>query len=130
MVKSMLLTTCSWNDEKYESFHLIPITTDCPYLEGIYDPIAKLLVLFSNHNTEHLDMIDQINEFGDSMTRKNKLLVERHKFNAPKELYIHKPEEIELFINLIAINASTFEFNKYLENPILFSKSVHSRLRN
>ena len=42
---NMLLIKSNWNDG--ETFRMIPLTIDCPYVECIYDPKQKVLVLIS-----------------------------------------------------------------------------------
>lgn len=41
--KSMLLFTSDWAGTK--SFRLMPIQENCPFIEGLYDPTQKVLVM-------------------------------------------------------------------------------------
>ena len=41
--KNMLMFTTHWGEQ--ETFKLMPVTTDCPYSEVIYDPSTTLLVV-------------------------------------------------------------------------------------
>ena len=42
---NMLLIKSSWNEG--ETFRLLPLTADCPYVECIFDPATKVFVVIS-----------------------------------------------------------------------------------
>ena len=45
MEKNMMLVSGNWGP--YETFKLIPVNTDCPYVEAIFDPSGKILAVIS-----------------------------------------------------------------------------------
>jgi hypothetical protein len=116
--KSLLLTTCNWENGQYESFKMIPVTNDCPYTEVFYDPLARVLVLFAKDKKEHFTVLQKLDEFGHGARKNNKPLVDRHRLESFKEHYIDRPEEIAQFVNLFAINADQYDFQKYLKELV------------
>jgi hypothetical protein len=113
--KSLLLTSCSWDNGAYESFRMLPVTQECPYVEAFYDPLEKLLVVLSKDKKESLAMIPKTDEYGNGMKKNNRPLMDRQRMVSFKEFYITKPEEIKQFINLFAYNANVFNYHKILE---------------
>lgn len=120
MNKSMMLITGSWRDGK--TFKLIPTTPDSPYNEGIFDPEAKVLALIGKEKKQSLHMLAKLNEFGDPQTLRvgkrangKDYSEERKTIETYYEYYVESPEEIKDIINLLALNADTFDFSKYID---------------
>lgn len=113
--KSLLLTSCTWDNGAYESFRMIPVTQDCPYVEAFYDPLEKLLVVLSKDKKESMTMVHKVDEYGNAVKKNNRPLIDRQRMVSFKEFYITKPEEIKQFINLFAYNANAFNYHKFLE---------------
>jgi hypothetical protein len=124
--KSMLLTTSMWESEKpeiqYETFNLMPIAKECPFREGFFDPEVGVLVLMSKECREQFTPIPRINEFGSEIFKRNRKLVHQQRIQIPVEHIIEDPKEIRNFLNLFAYNTDTFDFEKYLDGPVMPSK--------
>lgn len=52
------------NEEAYKSFTLVPIQDNVPFIQGMYDPTGKSLVLLSPHQRQHFDMLTQFDSKG------------------------------------------------------------------
>lgn len=123
---SMLLITSEWGDNK--SFRLIPITNDCPYVEGIYDPIEKVLVIISKIRKQTFHMVAKLDEQGDPQKLKKQRVnmkpfpEERKIVDTYQEYYITETEEINSMIQKLAENSSTFDFAKYMHTPAVTAK--------
>lgn len=115
--RSLLLTSCKWNNGNYESFRMIPVTQECPYVEAFYDPELKVLVVLSKEKKESLAVVPKIDAYGNDARKNNRPLVDRHRMAYFKEYYITKPEEVTQFIKLFAFNAEIFDYNKIIERP-------------
>lgn len=124
--RSMLLTTSEWESEnnkvQCETFRLIPITTNCPFREGFYDPEVGVLVLMAKDNREQFTTMPRINEYGLEIFKRKKALVDQHRVQLPVEHIIKEPKEIKDFLTLFAFNVEVFEFQKYLDGPVIANK--------
>jgi hypothetical protein len=119
MNKTMMLVTSTWDREK--TFKLIPVSPDSPYNEGIFDPENKVLAVISKEKKQTLHMIAKLNEFGDPQTLKigrrpngKEYSEERKTMESFYEYYLENAEEIKNLINMIAINADSFDYAQYL----------------
>lgn len=120
MTKSMMLITSSWRQGK--TFKMIPVSTDCPYNEAIFDADSKVLAVISKEKKESLHMLAKLNEFGDPQTLKvgrrtngKDYAEERKALETFYEYYIEDQKEINDFINMFAANADNFDYAKYFE---------------
>lgn len=117
---SMMLITSQWGDTK--SFRLMPITKDCPFVEGIYDPMGQVLVMISNHSKETFHMLAKLDEQGDPQKlkkpRENRKPYpeERKVLETYQEFYIGEPTEMETVINMFAINSATFDYKAVIKS--------------
>ncbi len=117
--KTMLLITSNWGDNK--SFRLMPVSKECPYSEGIYDPESNVLVIMSGEIKESMHMLPKLDDSGDAIrtkaVRPNKknYKEQRVQLETFTEYYISVREEIENLISMIAINAESFDYKKYLK---------------
>lgn len=116
--KNMMLITSIWNGAK--TFRLIPLSNDSTYAEGIYDPGAKTLALMSRQMGEMFRMVPKLNDNGDMEKAKavrqngSQYKEERRVIKSSIEYYITDKSEIIELINLLAVNAPTFDYNQYL----------------
>jgi hypothetical protein len=114
----MMLITSYWGEDK--SFRLMPITEDCLFVEGIYDPSQKVLVMIANRVKETFQMMARLDEQGDQMKLKRPrqngkpFPEERRVLDTYQEFYIRDTKEIEELINMLAINTSTFDYKSFL----------------
>jgi hypothetical protein len=97
---------------------MIPINQECPYVEVFYDPEEKVLVVLSKEKKESMTLVPKLDEYGNATKKNNRPLVDRQRMNYFKEYYIKKPEEVEAFIQLFAINADGFDYEKSLKAAI------------
>ena len=120
---TMLLVSSPWQGRK--SFKLMPITQDCPFNEAIFDSENKVLVLMSKEKKESVHMMPKLDENGDPQrvkaARPNGKTYKEHRVTLETytEHYIAEKEEIAEIINMLAVNASSYDFNKYLNPPAI-----------
>jgi hypothetical protein len=116
---SMIIVQSTWQDS--QTFRLIPVTLECPYVECILDPATKVFVVISKINKTSLHMIPRLDDNGDPLlvkgARPNGRTVreERKTIDTFQEFYIEDKKAMEDIINLMAINAKTFKYKKFLE---------------
>jgi hypothetical protein len=113
--RSLLLTSCTWDNGAYESFRMLPVTQECPYVEAFFDPLEKVLVVLSKDKKESLTIVHKLDEYGNGVKKNNRPLLDRQRMVSFKEFYITRPEEIKQFINLFAHNAEDFNYQKFLD---------------
>lgn len=118
-MKSMLLVSSDWSSIK--SFRLMPIANDCPFVEGIFDPTSKTLVMMSKDEKEMFHMMPKLDDNGDPVKAKMRrpngrdYREERKTLRTFQEHYITEKKEIEDLISTIAVNAESFNYKQYLE---------------
>lgn len=119
---TMKLISCPWQGQK--SFRLMPVSKDCPYTEGLYDPNSKVLVLISVLKKESFHMVPRMDDDGNAMPTKDRKDVkkERKLLETFTEYYITEKVEIEEAIKDHAVNADTFDFVKYLDASTLIAE--------
>lgn len=120
MTKSMMLVTGSWGNTK--TFKMIPVTPECPYNEAIFDRDGKVLALIGKEKKQSMHMLAKLNDMGDVQRLKvgkrdngKDYAEERKTLETYYEYYIEHPEEIVDIVNMLAINAESFDFNQYME---------------
>jgi hypothetical protein len=117
--QSMLIITSSWGQNK--TFKMIPVLSDCPYNEAIYDPENQVLAVVSKQKKETFHMMPKLNELGDPQTLKigkrengKNFAEQRVSLDTFYEYFIEEPSEIRSFINRFAINADTYELDQHM----------------
>ena len=125
--KSMLLVTSNWGP--HVSFKAIPINTDCPYMEAIFDPSSKILAVISKHSKQSYHMLPKLDDNGDPQKLKlskreggKDFKEERRLIETYAEYYISMRDEVETFLNAFCLNADSYDYkallDKKLENQI------------
>jgi len=121
--KSMMLVTSNWGP--YKSFKAIPINTDCPYMEAIFDPSSKILAVISKHSKQSYHMLPKLDDNGDPMKLKmskrengKDFREERRLIETYAEYYIAEKAEIETFLNGFCLNADSYNYTEYLEGEL------------
>jgi hypothetical protein len=116
---NMMLVNSAFRNAK--SFSLIPVSNDSPYVEALFDPSSSILAVISKVQKESFHMMPRIDENGEPLKLKSpnpqtgKVVKEqRVLINTFNEHYITDKKDIELFINLFAINASSFDYKSFL----------------
>jgi hypothetical protein len=116
---NMLLIKSDWNED--QTFKLIPLTLDCPYIEGIYDPSTNVLVMISRVSMSKLHMLPKLDDNGDpaplKMPRKNGRAVkeERKTVETFQEFYIDNIDAVNSIIDIFAVNKDKFDYKKYIK---------------
>ena len=63
--KSMMLVKSAFGQKK--SFKLIPITNDCPFVECLFSPREKILVVISKFMKQSYHMVPKLDDNGDEI---------------------------------------------------------------
>ena len=119
MKNTMMIVQATWNET--QTFRLIPIAVECPYVECIFDPATKVFVIISKITKQSLHMLPKMDENGDPVTCKSarpngrKFKEERNKIEVFQEYYVEDKIAIKDLINLFAVNASTFDYAAFTE---------------
>jgi len=115
----MMIVQATWNET--QTFRLIPIAVECPYVECIFDPATKVFVIISKITKQSLHMLPKMDENGDPVACKSarpngrKFKEERNKIEVFQEYYVEDKIAIKDLINLFAVNASTFDYAAFTE---------------
>lgn len=115
---NMLLIKSTWNEG--ETFRMLPLTSDCPYVEFIYDPKPKVLVGISKITKTALHMLPKLDDNGDpapiKAVRANGRTVkeERKSIETFQEFYIDDLDAIKAVIDIFAVNKNDFNYTSLL----------------
>lgn len=114
---SMLLIKGNWGPS--ETFKMMPATKNCPYVECIFNPTAKVLAVIGTVSKQAFHTVNRLNDEGDPVRRKNATedapyKTQRIQQDTFSEYYIFGEEEIENFVKLFAVNTENFDYKKYL----------------
>lgn len=116
---NMMLIHSAFRNAK--SFSIIPASNDCPFVEAMYDPSSGILAVISKVKKESFHMLPKLDENGEPIrlkvpnnangktVREQRVLVETF-----GEHYIADKSDIEAFILLFTINASSFDYKQYM----------------
>ena len=117
---SMMLITASW--QGFPAFKLIPVTSDCPYTECLFDPTSKVFVVITKTTKTSLHMLAKLDDNGDPQTLKaapranGKTIKEsRVSLTTFQEHYIDNMTDAKQIIEMFAVNHDTFEFQSILD---------------
>lgn len=116
---NMLLIQSTWNEG--ETFKMIPLTADCPYIESIYDPENNVLVMIANVSMTKLHMLPKLDDNGDPAPLKTKrpngrmVKEERKTIETFQEFYIDNAKAMDDIIDIFAVNKNDFDYKKYLK---------------
>lgn len=115
---NMLLVKSSWNEG--ETFRMVPLTTDCPYVECIFDPATKVFVIIGKVVKTTLHMLPKLDDNGDPAPLKTKrpngrtVKEERRQIDTFQEYYVEDMTAIEAVIDIFAVNKGEFDYKSYL----------------
>ena len=109
---TMMLVQATWQDQ--QTFRMIPVSSECPYVECIFDPGTKVFVIISKIKRVSLQMLPKLDEYGHAATGSKGRKEERHKVEVFQEFYIEHASAIKDLVELFAINAKAFDYNQYL----------------
>jgi hypothetical protein len=119
MKETMTIVSSLWNDAK--SFRLIPVTNDCPYVEGIFDVDLQVLVIISKNKKQSYHMLPKLDDNGDALKSRSKrangkdVKEERRMVDSFQEYYIIEHDDIIDFIEKCADNTSKFDYKQFIK---------------
>lgn len=119
---TMMLVQATWNDK--QTFRMIPIADNCPYVECIMDPDTKVFVIISKITKTTLHMLPRLDDNGDPMATKIKrangrtVREERAKIETFQEFYVEDMAAVHELVNLFAVNAKSFDIKKFLPEVV------------
>ena len=111
--KTMMLIESTWQDSK--TFKMIPVSNDCPYVECIFDPSSKVLVVIGKTTKTSLHMLPKLDEYGKAVSGNRGAKQERRSIDTFQEYYIEEEKDIKEITKMFAVNASKFDIAKFLE---------------
>ena len=111
--KTMMLVESTWQDTK--TFKMIPVSNDCPYVECIFDPSSKVLVVIGKTTKTSLHMLPKLDEYGKAVSGNRGAKQERRSIDTFQEYYIEEEKDIKEITKMFAVNASKFDIAKFLE---------------
>jgi len=116
--QNMMLISSSFRNVK--SFSLMPVNNDCPYVEAMYDPSSGILAVITKIRKQSFHMVPRLDDSGQPQRLKvpNKETGKVHKeqrttIETFSEVYITEKKEIENFISMFAINATSFPYGEF-----------------
>ena len=125
--KNMMIISSPFRNA--ESFALVPVTSDTPYVEAMFDPASGILAVISKVSKQSFHMVPRLDDNGQPQRLKvpNKttgktIKEQRVSMETFSEFYITNKEEIKNFINIFAINADSYDFAKYVDVDIKETK--------
>lgn len=117
---NMMLYTSYWGNA--DTFKLMPVSNDCPFVEAIYDPATTLLVVISKTSKENFQYVPRLDDQGDPIALKHPRAngktyrEQRVNLTVLQEFYLIDKDEQEAFIKKFAVNADTYKYDKYLRD--------------
>lgn len=111
------------------NFTLIPVTADCAYVEALFEPVSKSLVIFNKSTQTKFRMIPKLNENGDTMSpkrprpEKQAYMEERKQMESFYEHYITDRQDIRDFVKRFAVNAESIDIEQFL-TPVVKTTKV------
>ena len=116
--QNMMLVSSSFRNAK--SFTMIPVSNDSPYTEAMFDPTSGILAVISKVMKQSYHMVPKLDDDGQPMRLKtpNKQTGKTHKeerrlVDTFSEFYLSDKKDIEYFINIFAINASSYDYKQF-----------------
>tara|TARA_R110001583_G_scaffold985_3_gene8474 strand:+ start:1584 stop:2015 length:432 start_codon:yes stop_codon:yes gene_type:complete len=118
--KSMMLVKSSFGPMK--SFKLMPISNDCPFVECLFSPSEKIMVIITKVKKQSYHMVAKLDDNGDEISVKGKprankktIKEERRMVDTFSEHYIVTEEEIRSIVDMFAVNPKAFKLDEFFE---------------
>lgn len=108
----MMLVKATWQES--QTFRMIPTSTDCPYVECIFDPSTKVFVVISKIKKVTLHMLPKLDDYGQALTGTKGVKQERHKLEVFQEFYVEDHSAVEELVNAFAVNADSFNYKEFM----------------
>ena len=116
--QNMMLVNSSFRNAK--SFTMIPVSSDSPYVEAMFDPTSSILAVISKVMKQSYHMVAKLDEDGQPQRLKNPnpqtgktVKEERRLVDTFSEFYLSDKLDIKDFINIFAINAESFDYESF-----------------
>lgn len=93
-----------------KSFSLISVDKNCPYIEALFDPSSKVLAVITKEKKNTFHMVPNLKNDGTPLEGKK----QRVQIETYGEYYITNEEDLKNFINIFAINSTTFNYDQYI----------------
>jgi len=126
--QNMMLVNSAFRNAK--SFTLIPVSSDSPYVEAMFDPSSSVLAVISKVMKQSYHMVPKLDESGQPVRLKTPnqqtgktVKEERRLVDTFSEFYLQDKNDIELFINMFAVNAEQFDYNSFLSVDVKETKT-------
>lgn len=120
--KSMMLIKSAFGQRK--SFKLIPITNDCPFVECLFSPEQRMMVIISKFMKQSYHMVPKLDDNGDEVLVKGKPRMngkktkeERRAMDTCAEHYVVTEEEIREMINMFCVNPDAIDLTEFFMAP-------------
>jgi hypothetical protein len=119
---TMLLITSAIQGQK--TFKLMPIHKECPFNEGIFMPTGRMLAMISAEKKESVHMLPRLDDNGDAILIKQGNRPNQKDYKEQRvhletytEHYLMEKEEIISLVKMLAVNADSYDFQKYMVDP-------------
>jgi len=118
----MTLISSEWNG--HNTFRLIPVSNDSPYVECIYDVTSGLFVIIGKVTKTTLHMLPKLDDNGDPMgtaaLRPNGRNVKEERVSSEtfQEYYLDNKLDIKDLVIYLGINAEEFDFEPILNQEV------------
>lgn len=98
------------------TFALMPISKDCPYVEGIYDPTERMLAIIGTSKKECFALLHALDENGKAIPIKKsgEYKEERLKVEKFQEYYLSDKNDIMNFLTRFAENSAEFNVEQFI----------------
>ena len=116
--KTMMLVKSAFGNMK--SFKLLPISNDCPFVECLFSPSEKILVIISKFMKTSYHMVPKLDDNGDDVIVKGKprangkkVKEERRAMDTCSEHYVVTEEEIRELIDMFCVNPGALDLDEF-----------------
>jgi hypothetical protein len=116
--QNMMLVKSSFRNAN--SFTLIPVSNNSPYVEAMFDPSSSILAVISKTMKGSFHMVPRLGDDGAPQRLKTpnqqtgKTVKEERKLvDTFSEFYLSDKADIEMFISIFAINAKQFDYKSF-----------------
>ncbi len=113
----MLLVTAPFGDAGVKTFKLMPISTDCPFNEAIFNNDYNVLAVISKEKKASHFMVEKLNDEGLPEQNRKQTAYKKQRVTLDKyyEYYITEKQEIINFIEMFCFNTDTFDYLSFFK---------------
>jgi hypothetical protein len=115
--KPMLLVTAPFGDAGLKTFKLMPISSDCPFNEAVFNNDYNVLAVISKEKKTSHFMVEKLTEEGLPELNKKQTAYKKQRVTLDKyyEYYITEKQEIIDFVEMVAFNSDTFDYTAFFK---------------